>query len=128
MHISKDEIPAKIDVPGAKARATEAFGDATGFGTMQGEYFSLKEGTDIAPLLAGLEGDACQAPHWGYMISGEVVVSFTDGTEESCKDEDLFYWKPGHSVRVVRDAEIILFSPRNEHLLAMNHMLEKMKG
>jgi hypothetical protein len=128
MHISKDEIPAKIDVPGAKARVTEAFGDSTGFGTMQGEYFSLGEGTDIAPLLVGLEGDACQAPHWGYMISGEVVVSFTDGTEEACNGEDLFYWKPGHSVRVVRDAEIILFSPRDEHLLTVNHMLEKMKG
>lgn len=128
MRISRNQISAKINVPGAVARATDAFGDATGFGTMQGEYFSLGEGTDIAPLLQGLEGDSCQAPHWGYVISGEVVVSFTDGTEETCSDEDLFYWKPGHSVRVVRDAEIILFSPADEHNHVMSHMLEKMKG
>lgn len=128
MRIARKDIEAKINIPGAVARATGAFGDATGFGAMQGEYFSLGAGTDIAPLLQGLEGDACQAPHWGYVISGEVVVSFTDGTEDTCVDEDLFYWKPGHSVRVVRDAEIILFSPQKEHLHVIDHMLEKMKG
>lgn len=128
MRISKNDIDAKIDIPGAKARATGKFGDATGFGAMQGEYFSLGAGTDIAPLLAGLEGDACQAPHWGYIISGEVVVSFTDGSTETCQGEDLFYWKPGHSVKVVRDAEVILFSPQKEHMHVIEHMLEKMAG
>lgn len=95
---------------------------------MGGEYFSLGAGTDIAPLLKGLEGDACQAPHWGYMVSGEVVVTFTSGTAETCQENDLFYWPPGHTVRVVRDAEIVLFSPQHEHAHAMDHMLDKMKG
>jgi hypothetical protein len=128
MHIPKEQIPAKIDVPGAVARQATDFGDATGFGTMGGEYFSLGAGTDIAPLLKGLEGDACQAPHWGYMISGEVVVTYTDGKADTCRDNDLFYWPPGHSVRVVRDAEIILFSPQHEHGHVMDHMLKVMKG
>src|SRR6476661_865467 len=94
MRVAKNEIPVKIDVPGAVARQASGFGDASGFGSMGGEYFSLGAGTDIAPLLKGLEGDACQAPHWGYMISGEVVVSYTDGTEEICSGNDLFYWAP----------------------------------
>lgn len=128
MHVSKSQIPAKINVPGAVARQTADFGDATGFGTMAGEYFSLGAGTDIAPLLKGLKGDACQAPHWGYMVSGEVVVSYTDGTVETCKESDLFYWPPGHSVRVVTDAEVILFSPRHEHTHVMDHMLSRMEG
>ncbi|MEY4668393.1 MAG: hypothetical protein RL518_1092 [Pseudomonadota bacterium] len=128
MHISKDKIPPKINVPGAVARVATNFGDATGFGMMGGEYFSLGAGTDIAPLLKGLEGDACQAPHWGYMISGEVVVTFTNGTAETCQESDLFYWPPGHTVRVVRDSEIVLFSPQHEHGHAMDHMLDKMKG
>lgn len=42
--------------------------------------FFLKSGTDIAPLLKGLEADLCQSPHWGYMIEGEVTVSYGDGT------------------------------------------------
>jgi hypothetical protein len=58
VRISKDQIPAKINVPGAVARVATDFGDATGFGKMGGEYFSLGAGTDIAPLLKGLKDDA----------------------------------------------------------------------
>ena len=31
---------------------------------MAGEYFSLKEGTDIAPLLKGLESDGSCPQNW----------------------------------------------------------------
>jgi hypothetical protein len=126
MRITKNEVPAKIDVPGAKARQITDFGDASGYGTIAGEYFSLAAGTDIAPLLKGLEGDACNAPHWGFMISGEVVVTFTDGDTESCAGDDLFYWPPGHSVRVEQDAEVILFSPQAEHIAVIDHMKAQM--
>jgi hypothetical protein len=125
MRMQKEDIPVKIDVPGAIARQAVDFGDATGFGRLSGEYFSLGAGTDIAPLLQGLDDDSCHAPHWGYMISGEVVVSYTNGTEESCAGSDVFYWPPGHSVRVVDDAEVILFSPQVEHGQVMDHMLAK---
>jgi hypothetical protein len=40
----------------------------------------------------------------------------------------LFYWPPGHSVRVVYDADVILFSPQHEHGQVMDHMLNAMKG
>ena len=128
MRIPKDQIPAKINVPGAIARQATNFGDATGFGKMAGEYFSLGAGTDIAPLLKGLKDNACDAPHWGYMISGELVVSYTDGKTDTCKTNDLFYWPPGHSVRVVADSEVVLFSPQHEHTRVMDHMLAAMKG
>lgn len=128
MRISKNDIPAKINVPGAVARVAVDFGNATGFGKMGGEYFSLAAGTDIAPLLKGLKDDACQAPHWGYMIRGELVVTYTDGQVDTCKEGDLFYWPPGHSVRVIRDSDVILFSPQSEHGHVMDHMLNVMKG
>jgi hypothetical protein len=126
MRIARNEIPVKIDVPGAVARQAEGFGDSSGSGVLGGEYFSLGAGTDTAPLLKGLEGDACQAPHWGYMISGEVVVTYTNGTQETCSGNDLFYWPAGHSVRAVDDAEVILFSPQAEHTQVMDHMLAQM--
>ena len=128
MHQPKESLPVKIDVPGATARQAVGFGDATGYGTIAGEYFSLGAGTDIAPLLKGLDDDACHAPHWGFVSSGEVVVTYTDGHEETCAGDDLFYWPPGHSVRVVRDAEVILFSPQVEHVAVMDHMLGVMAG
>jgi hypothetical protein len=128
MRITKSDIPAKIDVPGAVARQATGFGDASPYSTIAAEYFSLGAGTDIAPLLKGLDGDACQAPHWGFVMSGELVVTYTDGTEETCASQDLFHWPPGHSVRVVKDAEVILFSPQAEHIEVMDHMIAAMAG
>lgn len=125
MHITKEAIPVRIDVPGATARQTPDFGDAAGYGAIGGEYFSLGDGTDIAPLLEGLDGDSCHAPHWGYMLSGRLTVSYADGSEETCEGGDIFYWPPGHSVRVDEAAEVILFSPQLEHGQVMDHMLNK---
>jgi hypothetical protein len=95
---------------------------------MGGEYFSLGAGADIAPLLKGLEGDLCQSPHWGYLLTGAVTVTYADATEELVRGGDLFYWPPGHSVRVGEDAEVILFSPQQEHSEVIDHMLHKMAG
>ena len=128
MRITKNDIPTKIDVPGAVARQIDDFGDPTGYGALGAEYFSLGAGTDIAPLLKGLHDDACHAPHWGFVASGEVVVTYTDGSEETCAGDDLFYWPPGHSVRVTKDAEVILFSPQAEHVAVMDHMRSVMAG
>ena len=126
MHTPKESIPVKFAVPGATARQLVDFGDATGFGKISGEYFSLGAGTDIAPLLQGLVGDTCDAPHWGYVISGELVVNYTDASDETCSGSDIFYWPPGHSVRVTADAEVILFSPQAEHTHVLDHMFAKM--
>jgi hypothetical protein len=128
MHLAKNDLLAKIDVPGAKARQVTDFGDATGYGAIAGEYFSLGAGLDIAPLLHGLPGDSCHAPHWGYVISGSVVVSYSDAPDETCSGGDLFYWPPGHSVSVQSDAEVILFSPQKEHVEVMEHMIATMGG
>jgi hypothetical protein len=128
MHLAKDDAPVKIDVPGATARQATDFGDASVYGAMAGEYFSLGAGTDIAPLLQGLDGNACHAPHWGYMITGRVAVTYTDGAEETCTAGDLFYWPPGHSVRVDDDADVIMFSPQKEHTEVLEHMIATMSG
>jgi hypothetical protein len=126
VHITKTDIPTKIDVPGATARQIGNFGDASACGSLAAEYFSLGAGTDIAPLLEGLHDDACQAPHWGYVIAGHVVVTYTDGAEDVCVTNDVFYWPAGHSVRVVEEAEVILFSPHAEHAAVMDHMRQRM--
>jgi hypothetical protein len=124
MRIPKEAIPVKIAVPGATARQIPDFGVAAG--TIGAEWFSMGAGTDLAPLLEGLEGDMCHGPHWGYLLTGDVVVSYRDGTTEQCRGGDLFYWPPGHSVRVVEDAELIMFSPQEEHTAVMDHILAKL--
>ena len=128
MHIAKTDIPVKIKVPGAIARQVLDFGDATGYGKLAGEYFSLGAGTDIAPLLKGLKDDLCQSPHWGYLMEGEVIVTYKDGQQETISGGDLFYWPPGHTVKVGKDAGIILFSPQVEHCKVVNHLRNQLGG
>ena len=124
MHLQKQEIPVKIDIPGAVARQLPDFGIADG--PLGVEYFSLATGADMAPLLEGLTDDACHSEHWGYLISGDVVVTYTDGSLERVTGGDVFYWPAGHSVRVELDAELILFSPQVEHGAVMDHILGKL--
>ena len=128
MRIAKEDVPVRIDVPGATARQLTNFGDATGYGKISGEYFSLAAGTDIAPLLQGLDGDLCQCPHWGYILEGKLTVSFSEGHNESAVTSDLFYWPPGHTVKAEADTEMVLFSPQHEHSQVIDHILEKVGG
>ena len=128
MRVAKSDIPTRIDAPGAVARQMKGFGDASGYGKISGEYFSLGAGADIAPLLQGLEDDLCQCPHWGYVLEGAMTVTYADGTREETTRGDLFYWPPGHTVKVARDAEVILFSPQHEHSAVIDHMLARMAG
>lgn len=126
MRIAKTDIPAARSVPGAVARQITGFGDATGYGKMAGEYFSFGAGTDITPLLQGLEGNLCQSPHWGYVLEGGITVNYGDGSAEEVAAVDLFYLPPGHSVASDQGAEIVLFSPQNEHCAVVEHIREKL--
>ncbi len=123
MHVSKNNIPTRVNAPGAVARQLPDFGVADG--SLGAEYFTLAAGTDIAPLLQGLQGDACQAEHWGYVLAGVVVTSYADGSTERCSAGDLYFWPAGHSVRVERDAELIMFSPQVSHGPVMDHISGK---
>lgn len=126
MHVSTQDIPTKIDAPGAVARQLPDFGSASG--TIGAEHFTMAAGTDLAPLLEGLDHDACHAAHWGYMLDGDVVVTYSDGNTERCTTGDVFHWPGGHSVRVERDAELIMFSPQAEHTPVLEHILAKLTG
>ena len=128
MQQAKRDIPVKIDTPDAVARQQAGFGDASDYGELGGEYFALSAGTDVSPLLKGLEDDLCQVPHWGYVLRGSLAVHYTDGTEETDETGDLFYRPPGHTVRAVEDSDIVMFSPQHEHAAVIEHMLAKMSG
>jgi hypothetical protein len=99
MRVAKEDIPVKINAPGAVARQLEDFGDATGYGTIGAEYFSLDAGVDMTPLLQGLENDLCHSPHWGYIIEGQLTVTYKDGSEEDAAAGD---GRRGRRVRVVQ--------------------------
>ena len=122
MRIASQDVPVRIDVPGATARQQTNFGDVSGYGTMGAEYFSFGAGTDITELLHGLEGDCCQSPHWGYVVIGAITALYADGGRETARTGDLFYWPPGHSVRAEADTDLVMFSPQAEHGAVLDHI------
>ena len=128
MRIAKENVDIKMEIPGAVIRQQTDFGDATGFGKISGEYFSLASGVDTAPLFQGLENDLCQCPHWGFVVRGQLTVTDAGGVQETVNANDLFYWPPGHNVKVEEDADIVMFSPQIEHSHVINHMLGKVKS
>jgi hypothetical protein len=128
MRIAKADIPVRLDVPGATARQKFDFGEVTGYGKMGAEYFSFGAGTDITELLHGLEQDSCQSPHWGYVVEGSITALYVDGSEETSKTGDLFYWPPGHSVRAEEDTDIVMFSPQQEHGAVVDHIRRKLNS
>ena len=128
MRIAKDVVDIKMEIPGAVIRQRTDFGDATGLGKISGEYFSLSAGVDTTPLFQGLEGNSCQCPHWGFVLRGQLTTTQVNGAQETVNANDLFYWPPGHNVKVDADAEIIMFSPQHEHSLVINHMIGKVQS
>ena len=128
MRVAKHDVDVKMQIPGATIRQRTDFGDATGLGRISGEYFTLSAGVDTTPLFQGLEGNLCQSPHWGYVLKGQLTTTDAKGAQETVSAQDLFYWPPGHNVKVDADAEIIMFSPQHEHSHVINHMIEMTKG
>lgn len=128
MRIAKNDVPVRLAVPGATARQKLDFGDATGFGKMSGEYFSFGAGTDITPLLHGLEGNLCQCPHWGYLLKGKLTTTDQRGARETVRGGDLFHWPPGHTGKAEQDSDFVMFSPQQEHAAVLAHIEKKTAG
>ena len=128
MRVAKDSVDVRMQIPGAVIRQRKEFGDVKGFDKISSEYFTLSAGVDTTPLFKGLEGDLCQCPHWGFVLRGQVTTTDAKGGGETVKTNDLFYWPPGHNVKVDQDAEIVMFSPQREHSEVIDHMIEKVKG
>jgi hypothetical protein len=128
MRVAKEDVDVKMEIPGAVIRQRTDFGDASGLGKFSAEYFSFSAGVDTTPLFEGLEGNLCQCPHWGFVLRGRLTTTNADGVQETVNANDLFYWPPGHNVKVDSDAEIVMFSPQHEHSQVIEHVIEKVKN
>jgi hypothetical protein len=127
MRISKEDVTTRLAIPGAVIRQQTDFGSVRGFDRISGEYFTLAAGVDTTPLFQGLDGNLCQCPHWGFVLRGTITTTDASGARETVHANDLFYWPPGHNVKVDSDAEIIMFSPQHEHTAVIEHMRAKLQ-
>ena len=121
MRAAEQEIDIELEVGGIVTRGVEWGGQLV-------RHLTLPPGADFTPLFKGLEGDACQCPHWGFVLRGQLTTTDAGGAQETVNADDLFYWPPGHNVRVDDDAELVMFSPQHEHRRVIAHMAERIAG
>jgi uncharacterized cupin superfamily protein len=108
---SKDTAPNVEDAGPAIDRGGE-LADYTA------DFVTIREGHSLAPVLKGLPGDSCQCPHWGYMLAGQLTVTYADG-EETYQAGDAFYMPPGHIPAATAGTELLQFSPTDQLTVTM---------
>jgi hypothetical protein len=104
----------------SKQEASETF-EAEGF---EGHYDKLEGYTigferytaqaDLADLFKGLPEDACQCNHLGVVLSGKLVFTYRDGTEDVITAGEAYVTKAGHTPKIYPGTEVIEFSPTEE--------------
>ena len=100
---SHDELPLKEIVPGYASRQADWGGTTVAFE-------KAHAGQDASSMVKGLPGDRCQAPHWGYLFSGKMVVDYGD-REERVEGGQAYYLAPGHKLSFETDCEALEFTP-----------------
>jgi hypothetical protein len=101
--IERTDLPMAIEGDGVEFRTDHA-------GEQSVAWVRLPAGTDLRPGLVGLPDDLCPVPHWGYMISGKLVMHCIDGAE-MYEAGQAFYWPPGHAPEALEDCEYVDVSP-----------------
>jgi hypothetical protein len=116
-----EDIPLLLDDPAiGQGRALEAGGMM-----LQREHFNA--GVDAGEVFKGLPDDACQSPHWGYVISGNLKVRTTAGEVEEHPAGTLYYLAPGHVPFFDEATDLVEFSPAEDYAHTMEHAGKRME-
>jgi hypothetical protein len=90
MRLPLREIPLEMAADGIETRGVD-------WGDQLVRHIDLPAGVDFTPLFKGLPGDLCQCPHWGMVIDGAITVRYDDGSEETTRAGEAYYWRGGHT-------------------------------
>ena len=118
---AQDQVPVEFEADIAQLRSIDQ-------GGMTIAFEQLSAGVETAPLYRGLPDDACQSPHWGYVIRGRLRVTTTDGREETAEAGQAYYLPPGHNVVVEEDALVVELSPTEARAHTMEHAARMIAG
>jgi hypothetical protein len=114
---SQEQVPIEFEADVVQTRAVDQ-------GGMTIAFERIKAGVETAPIYKGLPGDACQSPHWGYVVEGRLRVVLADGTEDTAVTGQAYYLPPGHNVVVEEDTLVVEFSPSEDRARTMQHAAE----
>ena len=117
--VSREDTPLEHQDEAVETRSVDA-------GGMTIAFERLSAGIETAPLFAGLPDDACQSPHWGYLLRGRLRIVAADGAEEVVAAGQAYHLPPGHNVVVEEDAELVEFSPAEARRATMEHVAARL--
>lgn len=112
---TRQRTPIAIEGDGIELRMQEIGGEMTV------AFVHLPAGADLGPALAGLPGDLCPCPHWGYLMAGRMAMRTKDG-EDIYETGQAFYWSPGHAPVALEDTDYVDFSPTAEFAAVIRHI------
>jgi hypothetical protein len=115
MRATEHEIPIELELGDIVTRGEDWGGQVV-------RHLSLPAGTDFRPLLKGLPGDVCACPHWGYVLDGSITIRFADGTEETSRAGDCYYWPGGHTGWTDEGVTFVEFSPTEDIAPVLEHI------
>jgi hypothetical protein len=102
----RDELPLQEIAPGYSSRFADWGGMTVGFEL-------APAGMDASMMLDGLPDGRCQAPHWGVLLSGKIVVDYGD-RQETISAGQAYYVEPGHRISFLEESEAVEFTPTAE--------------
>ena len=118
----------------SKEQAAETF-EAEGF---EGHYDELEGYTigferytaeaDLADLFKGLPDDACQCNHLGVVLSGKLVFTYRDGSQDVITAGEAYVTKAGHTPKIYPGTEVIEFSRADEFAATMEVVGKNMEA
>lgn len=115
MHKSANEMDVELEVGDIHTKGEEWSGQSV-------RHCALPAGTDLRPLLAGLPGDRCDCPHWGYILEGSITIEYANGTVEVNRAGDLFFWPGGHTGWTEEGVVFVELSPAEEIRPVLAHL------
>ncbi|UQX00223.1 hypothetical protein [Streptomyces sp. RerS4] len=117
--LGREETPVALAGGGVELRMREIGGEMTA------AFVHLPEGTDLTEAVKGQPDDMCQCPHWGYLVSGRLMMR-TKGGEEVYEAGQAFYWSPGHVPLALTDVDYVDFSPTDAFREIIDHVKSNM--
>jgi hypothetical protein len=111
----------RTDLP-VRLQAGDVCIQAQDWGNLNVARIRFPKGADATPLLEGMPQNLCQCPHWGTVLKGSIHVRYADGSVETVRAGEVYYWPPGHTVWVDEDYEAVEFSPSREMGAVIDHL------
>ena len=107
MGYSFDAMAVEIDNGELQTRYLE-------IGGMAIRWAKVPAGADMGPLLQGLPNDRCPSPHWGIVLDGSIDLVHQDGSAETGRAGEVYYWPAGHTATSSTGCEFLEVGPVHE--------------